>query len=84
MMATVSMNFKTDAENKKQFDEVAQELGLSSSALLNIFVKRVAKEKAIPFRVAVVSEKDDDQVEIPRAVMEEIAAYYVNKKTDGE
>ena len=84
MMATVSMNFKTDAESKKQFDEVAQELGLSSSALLNIFVKLVAKEKAIPFRVAVVSEKDDDQVEIPRAVMEEIAAYYVNKKTDGE
>ncbi|CAM3146335.1 hypothetical protein FC47_GL001037 [Limosilactobacillus mucosae DSM 13345] len=84
MMATVSMNFKTDAESKKQFDEVAQKLGLSSSALLNIFVKRVAKEKAIPFRVAVVSEKDDDQVEIPRAVMEEIAAYYVNKKTDGE
>lgn len=84
MMATVSMNFKTDAESKKQFDEVAQELGLSSSALLNIFVKRVAKEKSIPFRVAVVSEKDDDQVEIPRAVMEEIAAYYVNKKTDGE
>ncbi|MBN2900501.1 type II toxin-antitoxin system RelB/DinJ family antitoxin [Limosilactobacillus mucosae] len=83
-MATVSMNFKTDAESKKQFDEVAQKLGLSSSALLNIFVKRVAKEKAIPFRVAVVSEKDDDQVEIPRAVMEEIAAYYVNKKTDGE
>ena len=84
MMATVSMNFKTDAESKKQFDEVAQELGLSSSALLNIFVKRVAKEKAIPFRVAVVSEKDDDQVDTRRAVMDEIAAYYVNKKTDGE
>ena len=84
MMATVSMNFKTDAESKKQFDGVAQELGLSSSALLNIFVKRVAKEKAIPFRVAVVSEKDDDHVEIPRVVMEEITAYYVNKKTDGE
>ncbi|MFJ6990393.1 type II toxin-antitoxin system RelB/DinJ family antitoxin [Limosilactobacillus mucosae] len=83
-MASVSMNFKTDSESKKQFDEVAQELGMSSSTLLNIFVKRVAKEKAIPFRVEVYPEKNDDQVKVPRAVLEELATYYVNRKNNGE
>ena len=83
-MASVSMNFKTDSESKKQFDEVAQELGMSSSALLNVFVKRVAKEKAIPFRVEVYLEKNDDQVKVPQAVLEELATYYVNRKNNGE
>lgn len=58
-MATVPMNFKTDEKTKDEFNNVAKELGLTSSALLNIFVTRVAKEQAIPFKVEVVSRKDE-------------------------
>ncbi|MCH3906233.1 MAG: type II toxin-antitoxin system RelB/DinJ family antitoxin [Lactobacillus sp.] len=53
------MNFKTDPTTKKHFTEVAENLGLTSSALLNIFVKRVAREQAVPFELKVVPDKSD-------------------------
>ncbi len=58
-MATVPMNFKTDAATKKRFNQVAEDLGLTSSALLNIFVTRVAREQAVPFSLKVVPDKHD-------------------------
>lgn len=63
-MSTATMNFKTDEQTKKEFNAVAKDLGLTSSALLNVLVTRVAKEKAIPFKVEVVpehKEKEYDQ-----------------------
>lgn len=60
-MTTVSMNFKTDPDAKKEFDNVAKELGLSSSALLNVFVKRVAREKGVPFKLEVVTPTLDEE-----------------------
>lgn len=58
-MTTVSMNFKIDADTKNSFNKVAEELGLTSSALLNIFVTRVAREKGIPFDVKVVPKRSN-------------------------
>lgn len=51
------MNFKTDSTTKKRFNQVAEDLGLTSSALLNIFVTRVAREQAVPFSLKVVPDK---------------------------
>lgn len=74
-MSTVSMNFKTDADTKNTFNKVAEELGLTSSALLNIFVTRVAREKGIPFDVKVVPKKEelDLDKESKEAMLHELA-----------
>ena len=57
-MTTVSMNFKTDSSTKHDFNKVAENLGLTSSALLNMFVTRVAREQGVPFEVKVVPKKE--------------------------
>ncbi len=59
-MTTASMNFKTDASTKKKFNQVAEKLGISSSALLNMFVTRVAREQGVPFDVKVVPDKKEE------------------------
>ena len=48
-MTTASINFKVDAKTKSLFNQAAEKMGLTSSALLNVFVTRVAREQAVPF-----------------------------------
>ncbi len=53
MAQTVNMNFKLDADVKKNMEQVCSELGLSMSAAFTIFARKVAREKRIPFDVSV-------------------------------
>jgi DNA-damage-inducible protein J len=50
---TVNVNFKLDADVKKNMEQVCSELGLSMSAAFTIFAKKVGREKRIPFDVSV-------------------------------
>ena len=45
------MNFKLDPDTIKSFVEVCSEMGLSVSAALTVFVKKVSREKRIPFEI---------------------------------
>jgi addiction module RelB/DinJ family antitoxin len=45
------MNFKLDSTLKEQFEAVAQGIGINSSALLNILIKRTVAENGVPFAV---------------------------------
>lgn len=53
MAQVVNVNFKLDAETKKNMEQVCSELGLSLSAAFNVFAKKVAREKRIPFDLSV-------------------------------
>lgn len=53
MAQTVNVNFKLDADVKKQMEYACSELGLSMSAAFTIFAKKVAREMRIPFEIAV-------------------------------
>ncbi len=53
MAQAVNVNFKLDADVKKSMEQACSELGLSMSAAFTIFAKKVAREKRIPFDVAV-------------------------------
>ncbi|MGN1272770.1 MAG: type II toxin-antitoxin system RelB/DinJ family antitoxin [Lactobacillus sp.] len=59
-MTTASMNFKTDQSNKEEFNKVAEKLGTTSSALLNMYVARVVREQGIPFKVEVIPDRKND------------------------
>ena len=49
----VNVNFRLDAEDKKNMEQVCTELGLSMSAAFTIFAKKVGRERRIPFDVSV-------------------------------
>jgi DNA-damage-inducible protein J len=49
------MNFKLDAKLKEQFEKVAEGIGINSSALLNILIKRTVVENGVPFEVKVTN-----------------------------
>lgn len=50
-MTKVSISFTTDQATKTQLDRIAKKLGLSTSLLLNILVKRTVAENGISFDV---------------------------------
>ncbi|MDH4959312.1 type II toxin-antitoxin system RelB/DinJ family antitoxin [Ligilactobacillus salivarius] len=50
-MKTVPISFKADENIKKEFDRIAYDIGVSTSSLLNILVKRTVRENGIPFDV---------------------------------
>ena len=53
MGLAVNVNFRLDAEDKKNMEQVCTELGLSMSAAFTIFAKKVGREHRIPFDVSV-------------------------------
>lgn len=52
-MAQALVNFRIDETTKMQMEQVCSELGLTMSTALNIFVKKVIREKRIPFDVSI-------------------------------
>lgn len=50
-MATVSTNIKLDPEVKEQAQLLFDNLGMSLSTAVNIFLKQAIREQSIPFRV---------------------------------
>jgi len=53
MGQAVNVNFRLEAEDKKNMEQVCTELGLSMSAAFTIFAKKVGREHRIPFDVSV-------------------------------
>lgn len=51
-MAQAQINFRIDEEIKKEAEKTLDEIGLSMSAAVTIFLRTVAREKRIPFELA--------------------------------
>jgi DNA-damage-inducible protein J len=51
--STVNINFRMDSQLKANLEKACQELGLTTTAAFTIFATKVAREKRIPFEVAV-------------------------------
>ncbi len=51
--STVNITFRMDSELKRNLEQTCQELGLTLTAAFTIFATKVAREKRIPFEVAV-------------------------------
>lgn len=50
-MASVSTSIKIDPELKKEAQEILDTFGLTLTGAINIFLRQVVREQAIPFRV---------------------------------
>lgn len=51
-MAQSNICIRMDENLKKQFDFLCNELGLTMSTAINIFVKKFVREKALPFELS--------------------------------
>ena len=55
------MTIRVDDQLKRNFDVLCDQFGLSNSAVLNLFMKTVVRERRIPFEI-----KADTETEIRR------------------
>ena len=52
-MAQTLVIFRIDDETKKEMEKVCDELGMTVTTALNIFIKKMTREKRIPFDVSI-------------------------------
>lgn len=64
-MATApTTTIRIDPEVKEQANEVFEELGLSLSAAVNVFLKAVIREGGMPFDMRVAGKEDSEDIEV--------------------
>lgn len=50
-MATKSISFRVDEELKNEADHVLEEIGLSMTAALTLYLKQIVNKREIPFKL---------------------------------
>lgn len=50
-MSAVNINIRTDAETKKEAEELFNELGLNMTTAINVFLRKSIQYRGIPFEV---------------------------------
>ena len=57
-MGQSTISIRVDEKLKKSFDELCNEIGLSNSAAVTIFMKAAVREQRIPFELRAESEDE--------------------------
>ena len=52
-MTTTAINFRMDKELKADFEKISEALGLTPSALFNVFAKKVVANRGLPFPLTI-------------------------------
>ncbi len=52
MAQTVNVNFRMDADLKKDMEKACENMGMSMTTAFTIFAKKVSRENRIPFEVS--------------------------------
>ena len=60
MSDLTSLNIKIDRAVKKEADTIAHAMGMTLSTAINIFVRQMINERAIPFKVQLFEMKNDE------------------------
>lgn len=79
-MNTAVINIRTNPKTKKQAQKVAEELGLSMSALINGFLKHLVKTKRVEFSVD--EEPSEWMIQALKEAEEDIKAGRVSRSFD--
>jgi DNA-damage-inducible protein J len=58
-MATTNLNIRIDADLKKQSEQIFNELGLTMSAALTVFLRQTVRSNGIPFDMRLNTPNDD-------------------------
>lgn len=49
------MSFRINEKSKKEFEDLCEELGMTPTTALTIYIKKMCREKRIPFEVSLYS-----------------------------
>ena len=52
-MSKVTITAQIDAEDKRRFEEFCKTIGLTSSELINVYIRKVVREQRIPFVIGI-------------------------------
>lgn len=72
-MAQATISARIDENDKMAFDDFCADVGLNTSAAINLFVKAVLRERRIPFEIAQSSDpfySDTNQLHLMKAIQE--------------
>lgn len=50
-MAQQTFSIRMDAQSKKEFDALVEDMGMNATTAFNIFARAVVREKKIPFEI---------------------------------
>lgn len=73
-MPLVTMSVRMNAEIKRQFEDFCEEVGLTPTAAVNIFVRTVLREGRIPFEIKGDRDNHEKQMERLRRGIEQLNA----------
>ena len=74
MAQAVNVNFKLDADVKKNMEKACSDMGLSMTAAFTIFAKKVGQERRIPFEVSADPFFSESNIRYLEKKMEEYKA----------
>ncbi len=67
-MAQTNINIRIDETDKKRFDEICSQLGLTMSTAFNIFAKAVIRQRGFPFELSLEHPNAETQAAIEDAI----------------
>ena len=56
-MASVNMSIRIDSELKAQAEEILEQLGLNMNGTINMLLKQIVRDKAVPLSLSLRSEQ---------------------------
>ena len=60
-MSQTNISIRIDENLKQQFDNLCDELGLTMSALINVFIKKTVREQGVPFALSLNDYSQETQ-----------------------
>ncbi len=72
MSQTVNINFRMDAELKKNMEKICADMGLTMTTAFTIFAKKVSREKRIPFELSADPFYSESNIKYLEAIMEDV------------
>lgn len=72
MAQTAQINFRIDEDVKKNAESVLEDLGLSMSAAITVFLKKVGRERRIPFDLSLDPFYSEFNMNYLKSVMEDV------------
>ena len=72
MAQTTQINFRIDEDVKKSAESVLDNLGLSMSAAITVFLKKVGRERRIPFDLSLDPFYSESNMNYLKSVMEDV------------
>ena len=76
---TSAINIQVDSDTKKQATDILNNLGLSMSTAINIFLKQVIKRDGIPFEI-VNNKPNEEMLKAVQEVKEMIIRFILIEK----